>query len=358
MGSSSHRHRSRSPRRHAHRRRRRHRPSSADERLLIASGLDDAPGVAAAVAAGADARRGDARGWTPLHTAAAADAPASTAALLRARASARAVDDDGNTPAHVAAVAGALRALAVLLRASRPADPALKNNAGFTVDALADAAMARADDADRLADRQALERDWQERLRCAAEDDGEYEWGKVWWGARHDDETADDHAARVFAELERRAAAGARTARVAGATAEHWRATEEERGGETPAPDAARRRFAAATAAATPTARRAAHEAAFAAFLAAAAAAPPGTLPASTVPLPPGATAADRAAIVLAGEPDARRGARGALLRWHPDKFFGGGPGGALAGGAATERVRVAVTELAGELARRATEAR
>ena len=275
------RHRSRSPRRHPRRHRRRHRPSSADERLTIAAGLDDAPGVAAALAAGADARRGDARGWTPLHTAAAANAPAATAALLRARASARAVDDDGNTPAHVAAAGGALRALAVLLRASRPADPTLKNGAGFTVDVLEDAAMARADDADRLADREALERDWQDRLRAAAQDDGEYEWGEVWWGSRHDNETDDDHAARVFAKLERRAAAGTRAARVEGATAEHWRATEEDgrRAAPPPAPDAARSRYAAATAAATPTARRAAHEAAFAAFLAVAAAAPPGALP-------------------------------------------------------------------------------
>jgi len=170
-----------------------------------------------------------------------------------------------------------------------------------------------------VADRVALEDDWEARLRAAASDDGEqeYEWGARWWGEAAEGESEDAYAARVYTTLEARAARA--RAGAAGATAAQWRAAGAGARRGAPPPQAPPPQptpdWREAAAQARPTALRAVHEAAWAAFARAAAAAPPGSLPPSSVPIP------SSPLLLLAGEPDPRRAARAALLTWHPDKF-------------------------------------
>jgi hypothetical protein len=103
--------------------------AGAASTLTIAIRAKDAAGVAAAIAAGADAKGIDAEFRTPLITLAALVGDVDVArALLDAGADAEAPGDDGRTPLHAAAFAGRLPIVQLLLGAG--ADPAKRGPDG------------------------------------------------------------------------------------------------------------------------------------------------------------------------------------------------------------------------------------
>jgi len=92
----------------------------------------DVDQVAALLAAGADPGASDDDGWTPLHAAVQAFAPAVCEMLLRAGALVDATDSYGNTPLWRAVFESKGRGEAISLLRRYGADPLRKNAAGVS----------------------------------------------------------------------------------------------------------------------------------------------------------------------------------------------------------------------------------